>query len=266
MKKLFIIMAAVAMIFVSCKKDNKDNSPVNPTPSIAEQIVGKWLYVESDGELVETYESSVTTFYLEGSTLKAYTSISNSLYDVWAYRMPTDVQIDGDKITLIMREGDLMTMEEFTDITISGDDLRYTSMYTVILNGEVIVDFGPNQLHCVKVHDDYSQIILGRWEGTITSDEPGFDPQPFCEKYLSDGTNIEYELINGQWVEVETDYAEYFVDGNMLFTRWQYPGYEEERENCVIVSYVDNTMIVKEKVMRDGQIYTQTSTLTKVSE
>lgn len=266
MKKLFIIMAAVTMIFVSCKKDNKDNGPVNLTPSIAEQIVGKWLYVESDGELVETYESSVTTFYLEGSTLKAYTSISNSLYDVWAYRRPTDVQIDGDKITLIMREGDLMTMEEFTDITISGDDLRYTSMYTVILNGEVIVDFGPNQLHCVKVHDDYSQIILGRWEGTITSDEPGFEPMPFCEKYLADGTNIEYDLIDGQWVEKETVYAEYFIDGILMCTRWQYPECEEERENCVLVSYVDNTMIVKEVVKRNGNYYTETSTLHKVVE
>ena len=89
---------------------------------------------------------------------------------------------------------------------------------------------------------------------------------PFCEKYLADGTNIEYELIDGQWVEKETVYAEYFVDGVLMCTRWQYPGFEEERENCVLVSYVDNTMIVKEKVLRDGQIYTETSTLTKVSE
>ncbi len=259
-------MAAVAMIFVSCKKDNKDNSPVNLTPSIAEQIVGKWLYVESDGELVETYESSVTTFYLEGSTLKAYTSISNSLYDVWAYRRPTDVQIDGDKITLIMREGDLMTMEEFTDITISGDDLRYTSMYTVILNGEVIVDFGPNQLHCVKVHDDYSQIILGRWEGTITSDEPGFEPVPFCEEYLADGTFIVYTLVDGQWVPAEADYTEYFVDGNLVCTRWLTPGSEEGRENCIFASYENGILTVKEVVEHNGHLYTETSTLTKVNQ
>jgi hypothetical protein len=85
---------------------------------------------------------------------------------------------------------------------------------------------------------------------TPTIAEPGFEPMPFCEKYLADGTNIEYELI----------------DGILMCTRWQYPECEEERENCVLVSYVDNTIIVKEKVMRDGQIYTQTSTLTKVSE
>ncbi|MBO7460611.1 MAG: hypothetical protein J6T53_06875, partial [Bacteroidales bacterium] len=61
MKKLFIILAAVAMVFVSCKKDKKDN-PVNPTPtsSIAEQIVGKWFDAEANGRLIPTIESSIT--------------------------------------------------------------------------------------------------------------------------------------------------------------------------------------------------------------
>ena len=84
MKKLFIILAAVAMVFVACKKENKDN-PVSPTPNIAEQIVGKWLYIEADGEMVETSESSITNFVMEGSTLKAYTSISMNKYNLWAY-------------------------------------------------------------------------------------------------------------------------------------------------------------------------------------
>lgn len=265
MKKLFIIMAAVTMIFVSCKKDKKDN-PVVPTPTIAEQLVGKWLDVEEGGLPIESALSSVTTFVMEGSTLKAYTSQSSQLFDFWGYKYPTDVQIDGNNVILTLEKDNLKTVEELSDITVIGDDLIYTSMYTVFIDGEAVVDFGPNEVHCVRVRDDFSQIIPGRWEGTVTSDEPGFEPMPFCEKYLADGTNIEYELIDGQWVEKETVYAEYFIDGILMCTRWQYPECEEERENCVLVSYVDNTMIVKEKVMRDGQIYTQTSTLTKVSE
>jgi len=58
MKKLFIILAAVTMIFVSCKKENNDNNAVNSTPTIAEQVAGKWLYIEADGAMVETDESS----------------------------------------------------------------------------------------------------------------------------------------------------------------------------------------------------------------
>lgn len=55
MKKLFIIIAAMTMVFVSCKKDKKE-TPVVPTPTIAEQIVGKWLYIECDDNLVPTNE------------------------------------------------------------------------------------------------------------------------------------------------------------------------------------------------------------------
>ena len=55
MKKLFIILAAVAMVFVACKKENKDN-PVNPTPSITEHIIGKWITSDADAQPVVTNE------------------------------------------------------------------------------------------------------------------------------------------------------------------------------------------------------------------
>ena len=265
MKKLFIILAAVAMAFVSCKKENKDN-PVSPTPNIAEQIVGKWLYIEADGEMVETSESSITNFVMEGSTLKAYTSISMNKYNLWAYNYPTDVLVEGNKLTLTMGKDDITTIEEFTNISINGDELRYTCDYTILRNGEVIEEMGPYQLRCVKVHDDYSQIIIGKWLGVITSDEPGYVPQPFCEEYLADGTNIEYNLVDGEWVPVEADYAEYFVDGNLLCTRWQYPGHAEEGENCIFMSYADNVLIIKEVVLKNGNLYTETSTLERVNE
>lgn len=265
MKKLFIILAAVAMAFVSCKKENEDN-PVNPTPSIAEQIVGKWLYIEYDGVMEETRTSSITTFVMEGSTLKAYTSISQQEYDLWAYNYPTDVLVEGNNLTLTMEKDDITTIEEFTNITVSGDDLRYTSNYKVLRDGEVIDEMGPYQLHCTKVHDDYSQIVIGKWLGVVTSDEPGFVLQPFCEEYLADGTNIEYNIIDGQWAPVEADYAEYFVDGNMFFSRWQYPGQEEQRENCIFMSYIDNVLTIKEVVSHNGNLYTETSTLRKIDE
>lgn len=258
MKKLFIILAAVTMVFVSCKKENN--------PNIAEQIVGKWLYIECDGKPAETEESSITNFVMEGSTLKAYTSISMKQYGLWAYNYPTEVLIDGNKLTLTMKKDNVTTVEEFTNITVCGDSLRYTSMYTVLHDSDTIDVSGPDQLYCVKVHDDYSQSIIGRWEGTITSDEPGFVPQPFCEKYLTDGTNIEYTLIDGEWVPVETEYAEYFVDGNLMCTRWQYPGEQEERENCIIVSCTNDELIAKEVVLRNGNLYTETSTLTKIND
>lgn len=268
MKKLFIILAAVAMIFAACKKSDSDNDPVNPnpTPTLSEQLVGKWLYIEADGALVETIESSITDFVMEDTTLTAYTSISIKKYGVWAYKQLTEVTIEGDTITLTMQKDNITTVEVMTNIIVDGDNLRYTSNYTILRDGEVVETYGPYQLRCVKVHDDYSEIIIGRWEGFITCDEQGYEPQPFCEKYLTDGTNIEYQLVDGEWKEVEVVYAYYFVDGNLLCTRWQYPGSREQRENSIFMSYENDTLIVKEVVSRNGQLYTEISTLVKVSE
>ena len=262
-KKLWMIAAILvcgASVLTSCSSN--DDNPAQPELNV-QQLVGKWLYVEADGEVVETEESSITTYVMEGSTLKAYTSMSQQKYDLWACKQPTNVSVDGNKITLTMQVGDVTTVEEMTNITVSGDDLRYTCKYTVMKNGEVIDALRPYQLHCVKVHDDYSQIIIGRWEGTITSDEPGFVPQPFCEAYLADGKNIAYNLIDGQWVQEESEYDEYFVDGNLMITRWKLSGRDEERQNCIIESYDNGTLIIKEVVVRGNKLYTETSTLKK---
>ena len=261
---LAIVLVCIASIFTSCKKENKDN-PVSPTPSIAEQIVGKWLYIEADGEMVETSESSITNFVMEGSTLKAYTSISLQEYGLWAYNYPTDVLVEGNKLTLTMEKDDITTIEEFTDITVNGDELRYTCDYTILRNGEVIEEIGPYQLRCVKVHDDYSQIIIGKWLGVITSDEPGYVPQPFCEEYLADGTNIEYNLVDGEWVPVEADYAEYFVDGYLLCTRWRNAGGDvENREWWEITINGDTMNWTALREDENGERYTATFEMSRV--
>ena len=132
-------------VFSSCTSN--DDNPKQPENNFAEQLVGKWLYIEADGEVVETEESSITHFVMEGSTLKAFTSTSQLKYGLWACKQPTEVKIDGDKITLTMQAGDVTTVEEMTDITVSGDDLRYTCKYTVMKNGEVIDALRPYQLH-----------------------------------------------------------------------------------------------------------------------
>lgn len=259
-----ILTICGASVFTSCSSN--DDNPAQPDLNVAQQLVGKWLYIEADGEVVENEESSVTTFVMEDATLKAFISMSRQKYDLWVYNQPTAVVFDGNKITLTMQAGDVTTVEEMTDITVNGDDLRYTCRYTVMKNGEVVEALRPYQLRCVKVYDDFSQVFVGRWLGEITSDQPGYVPQPFCEEYLADGTNIEYQIVDGQWTKVEAEYAEYFIDGNLLCTRWKYPNDEEERENCIIVSCDDKAFIVKETVVRDGKLYTETTTTQRVSE
>lgn len=267
-KNLFLMLATIlvcgASVLSSCTSN--DDNPAQPEKSLAEKVVGKWLYIEADGEEVETSESSITTFVMEGSTLKAYTSVSLQEHGLWACNQPTDVKVDSNKLTLTMKVGDLTTVEEMTDITVSGNDLRYTCNYKILKNGELLYKYDTYKLHCVKVHNDYSQIIIGKWLGDITSDEPGFVPQPFCEEYLTDGKNIAYNIVDEQWEPEESEYGEYFVDGNLMLTRWKLAGHDEQRQNCIIESYANGTLIIKEVVVRGDKLYTETSTLYKANE
>lgn len=258
------MMAAILFcslsVFTACSSDD-DNKPAS---DLVDKIAGKWLYVEYDGKTAEQDEFSVTTFVKEGSELKAYITQSAKKYDLWVHNQPAEVEIGGNKITVTMHSGNVTTVEEMTDITVSDNDLCYTSRFTVYKNGEVFDDM-QYRLRSIKVRDDYSQIFIGRWEGTITSDDPDFSPKPFCEEYLPNGTNIEYKLVNNQWVKVDVDYAEYFIDGNLLCTRWKYPGQEEERENDIFVSYDNGILVLKALLVHNGHLlYTYTNRMKKV--
>lgn len=242
MKKLFIIIAAMTMVFVSCTKDKKE-TPVVPTPTIAEQIVGKWLYIECDDNLVPTNEISTTSFVMEGSTLKAYISQSVDKYELWAYNQPADVQIDGNKIVVTMQKDNITTMEEYSDITVGSDDMSYTSMYTFILNGEAVEDFGPFQLRCAEVDDEYTQDIIGLWECTELTGGVTFNDDNARLEFMADGTYNYYRKDEeGVWQLIPREMNEYFVDGDFLATRWNALGERVKYESWVIASLEEGNM------------------------
>ena len=89
--------------------------------------------------------------------------------------------------------------------------------------------------------------------------------EPYRELYRSDGTASFYDLIDGQWVEEETTYNEYFADGPLFCFRWQKPGQEGRHENWEIVSCTGGEMVSKALHRRtDGSTYTITAHLKKV--
>ena len=178
MKKfLSLVLAATiicgSMLFTSCSKKNDDNK-------VTDKIVGKWLNVESAGLPLTSDIMSVSTFVKEGSDYKCYYSISEADFDVWFYKKQADVTVDGNTIKVTLKVEEITTVEEMTDITVNGDDLYYKGKTTLYIDGAEIASYGPCLEHYVKVNDDFSQIIVGRWEGTVTSDEPGFEPLPVC--------------------------------------------------------------------------------------
>lgn len=85
-------------VFTACTPDNNDNPAGDG--DLTEQVVGKWIHTDTDGEAVTTDMMSVYTFTLDGSALKGCYSMSMTGSGVWAYRQPTDVTVSGDNITL----------------------------------------------------------------------------------------------------------------------------------------------------------------------
>jgi len=236
---LAAIIICGASVMTACSSDNDDNPVVDN--SLAEKIVGKWIHTDTDGETVTTDMMSVYTFAKDGTALKGFYSMSMTESGVWAYNQETDVAI-------------------------SGNDLRFTAKTTLSKNGQVTATYGPRQEHFIKTEADYTNAVVGLWEITFTSDNPEYESsEPYRELYRADGTASFYDLIDGQWVEEETTYSEYFADGPLFCFRWQKPGQEGRHENWEIVSCTGNEMVSKAFHRRtDGTTYTITAHLTKV--
>lgn len=269
MKKVFNWALAATLVcgatsLTSCSSDDDTTADSN---GLAEKVVGKWIHTETEGETITTDMKSVYTFTKDGSTLKGCYSMSMTESGVWTYRQETDLSINGNNITLtsLLANG-TTSVVELTGVTVSANDLNFTAKTTLTKDGQVTGTYGPRLEHFTKVETDYTETVVGLWEISFTSDNPEYESsEPYRELYRSDGTCSFYDLIDGQWVEEETTYSEYFTDGPLFCFRWQKPGQEGRHENWEIVSYKDGEMVSKALHQRaDGSTYTITAHLTKV--
>lgn len=107
-------------------------------------------------------------------------------------------------------------MEEFIVTDINNTDFTTNQKVNVTVDGRVVFseDF---VLRFEKDTVDYREAILGTWEGRCTSEGSVFD----------DGTYAYYAKDGDNWVLYGNDTLnEYFVDGNLLCTRWIEDGVE----------------------------------------
>ena len=259
-------------------RDNLNDDAVKPflefyqidAPAIdnlAEKLVGKWIYAESNGQTLTTNTKSVCTFTSDGSALKASISMSLKKFGVWANRYEPEVKVDGRNVTMTAKLADGSTsVMEMTDVSVSGSDLFFTGKATLTKDGEVIFSYGPFLEHFTKSDVDNAETNEGLWEVYFTSDDPEFEsPEPTRELYRADGTCTFYELVDEQWVEdKEVTNSEYFIDGPMFFIRWQ-ESEEMMYENWEVVSS-ENGKQVNKSVRKhdDGSTYTIYANLTKV--
>lgn len=243
MKKLFLVLAATficgACLFTSCKKD-EEKTDLN----LSEKIIGKWVIADINGQPELTNGKMVYTFV---STTQAYVSASlNTHLEVgmlWFNQKETTVAIDGNKMTLTIHPDEHTTcVEEITVTAISGSEFTANRKITVTVDGNEKISPEQN-VRFVKTTADYSEAIYGFWRCQgITGGETYNDGNAQLQ-FLRDGTYKFYRKDDGgQWNLVPRERNEYFVDGNLLCTRWQAAGEEMNYEWWEITSINGNNM------------------------
>ena len=226
MKKMILVLAATlicgACVFTSCKKDKKDDL------NLKENIIGKWMMSDRDGQPIATDGKLVFTFV---STNKALVSASLNYQPVvgtrWSDQVEADIAISGNKVTVNMNlDEHTKVAEEYNITAISGSEFTANHKVTVTVDGNVMLS-DEDILRFVKVTADFSAAIIGTWEGHCTSAGSVFDDgQEHRWQYKADGTYVYYVKDGDNWVPSANTLNEYFVDGTLLCTRWVDNGVE----------------------------------------
>ena len=267
---LAAIMICGASVFTSCTNDTSDNpvTPVEPDLNVAEKIIGRWMIAERNGQPVPTNQKQVFNFT---SATKVFVSLSISakpgMPSSWADNLESDVTINGNFVTITGHPDETTTILDENEITsINDNEFTTKRKLTMTKNGEV--SFSTEMtLRFVKVTADYCADIFGMWEGRMTSEQSVYgDVEDHRWEYMTDDTFNFFRKVDGQWQISDDEYADYFVAGNLLCTRWKNAGEgnEEHREWWEIESIENGVM--KWKALRqreDGSTYTATFEMKK---
>ena len=229
-----------ACLFTSCKKDEEE-TPANL--NVNENIVGKWIMMDMNGQPLPTNDKAVFTFT---SVTEAYMSASiqahSELDNLWSLRTHYAVEISGSTVILTNVVNEHQTIKvELVVSSISATEMQATMKNTMVVDGHE-TSSPAMPMRFAKVAD-YSAAILGLWECQgITGGETFNDDNARLE-FLADGTYRFYRRSDaGVWNLVPRQTNEYFVDGNLLCTRWQAAGEEMSYEWWEIASSADGHM------------------------
>ena len=266
MRKAFLAIATAMMgiFFVGCNNGKE----IEPDRDVANKIIGKWMQSEIDGQAALTNEKSVYTFV---SPTKAIANASKCDYtesnSKWIIDLEYDVVIDGNKMTLTAHPDEVITLiKELTITSINDNELVCKFKHTTMRNGQVINTSGDEHRRYAKLTVNYKEAILGTWQGHCTSEGSVFDDgQEHRWQYNADGNFVYYVKDGDNWVPSANTLNQYFVDGNLLCTRWVDNG-EEHREWWEIA--IDGSQMHWTALREDenGQRYTATFEMKKITE
>ena len=259
-----MVFAATAIcgtsLFTSCKKDGDLN--------LEEMIIGKWILAESNGIPAPTNNKYVITYT---SPTKAYLSASLGAHTefstFWGSGQEVDVAISGNMVKNTIVVNDHLTVIDNMKVTNITDTDTWGDLKISWFVDGTLAKAVEESIRTVKVTSDYRSAIVGTWQGRCTSAGSVFDDgQEHRWEYRADGSYVYYRLDGTAWVPYGDDFAEYFVDGNLLCTRWRNSGEETENREWWEIS-IDGTQMHWTALREDanGQRFTATFEMSKVN-
>ena len=233
---------------------------------VKKSIVGKWILAEENGKQVTTNEKIIFNI---NSDYTAYMSASLTgdpdKGDYWASQLNADeVAINGNKVTITTVTDKMKVVRDF-DITSINSEEFSADVKINATNDNKPVSSNDLAVKFVKVSKDYSEEILGTWEGHITGGQSEFDDgKDHRIQYMGDGRFIYFDKKGDKWEPGDDTVNEYFVDGNLLCTRWVEGG-KENREWWEITIEGDKMNWTALRKDKDGKTSTVTFEMKKVN-
>jgi len=255
-----------ASVLTSCSSN--DDNPAIPDLNLSEKIIGKWIETDINGQPAATNAKRVYTFV---STTKAYLSASLTMRPeygaCWSDQVEANVAIDGNKVTLYVHHNEHKSaVHEFTVTAINDSEFTAIRKLTITVDGNVVLN-DESTIRFEKQTTDFSEDIVGTWQGRCTSEGSVFDDgQEHRWQYNADGTYVYYVKDGDNWVPyADNTLNEYFVDGTLLCTRW-IDNDVENREWWEITINGDKMNWTALRQKEDGTTFTATFEMTKVVE
>ena len=149
--------------------------------------------------------------------------------------------------------------------------MEYQTVTHIIQPDGQQIDIDSRREVFTRVTRDYSNDVLGTWEGSIQQGQSVYDDNLTHRwEFKADGTYVYYCCDEGQWTVSADTKNEYFVDGTLICTRWtdpvNYPG-QELREWWEITSIENGVMTWKAvRTRQDGTTFVVTFTMQRVKE
>jgi hypothetical protein len=268
-----ILTLCSSIMFTACSKDDdKTNttSEEEPTPveNVAEKIIGKWMIADKDGQPIPTDMQTVYTFTspTQGTVSTAITAVE-VLGEQWNSSLPSEVSVDGTKVTLTNYPAEnYKTVEEFNITDIS--DTNFTALHKVTMfDKNYIFAYLESTFSYVKVEQDFADKVIGLWQCTGIQGVETYNDANALLEFHEDGTYKYWRRDElGDWIVVTNrDYQHYFVDGSLLATRWKEASLPAQRELWEIASISGQQMVWKAlRLNEDGSTFQQEVTWKKV--